>query len=97
MTRKTCMLLCKLMNFLDACMECERLKADNITGLNTCAKWSSVKNLQNKNISTYLMLKRGKINNHCRLVHLFHVICESCKMRFRLLARSLQQLFSPVL
>jgi len=91
MTRKTNIPLpCKLMKLLDACAECERLKANNITDLNTCTKWSAVKYSQNKNISTYLTLKRGKINIRCRLVYLFYVTYESYKMRFKLCARSIQ-------
>lgn len=44
MTRKTNILLpYKFMKLLDACMEFERLRANNITGLNTCTKWSAVK------------------------------------------------------
>lgn len=51
MTRKMNIFLpYKFMKLLDACMEFERLRANNITGLNMCSKWSAVKNLQNKNI-----------------------------------------------
>lgn len=54
MTRKTNILLPReLTRRLDACMECERLKANSVTGPNTCTERFDVKYLQNKNISVF--------------------------------------------
>lgn len=70
MTRKANILPpCELTGLRNACMECKRLKANSITGPNTCTKWFAVKYLLNKNISIYMTLKGGRgsmggNNNH---------------------------------